>query len=157
MGEERKLRTIALPSHPDNFEKDEERRKKMLNLWTGNKRKAIHQEMSDALKNQPYPVLEIDETDTKPCPKCGGDCIDQLRKLLKEPLGEEWAGKPFSDLHKRIQELMHRSVWTHELAYPDMLLEEAICGKKGEAFGKSLTEIAKTKSVIICSYEGKVE
>ena len=31
---------------------------------------------------------------------------------------------PFSDLRQRIEELAGRSVWTHELAHPDQIIEE---------------------------------
>lgn len=38
-----------------------------------------------------------------------------------------WLGPlevPFHDVHKRIEDLMQRPVWTHELAFPDSLLSE---------------------------------
>ena len=31
--QKRRMRVIALPSHPDHFEKDEERRRRMWALW----------------------------------------------------------------------------------------------------------------------------
>ena len=32
-GEERRIRTIAIPSHPDHFEDDMERRRRIKNIW----------------------------------------------------------------------------------------------------------------------------
>jgi hypothetical protein len=35
---------------------------------------------------------------------------------------------PFADLHKRIEDLVGRPVWTHELANPDLLAKEIETG-----------------------------
>ena len=71
--------------------------------------------------------------------------IERLRKLMEEPQPK---GTTFSDVHKAIESIMERPVWTHEMAFPEMLYEEIRNGHVGETFGKSLQEIAKTKPVI---------
>ena len=63
MGEERKVRHIAIPSHPDNFERDEERRKKMAALW-------------------------VDKP--KPCPECGGEMHADTITDLDEVTHRVW-------------------------------------------------------------------
>lgn len=55
----------------------------------------------------------------------------------------------FGEIHKKIEEIMERSVLTHEFAFPQMLYEEINNGNKGEAFVKSMNELSKTKKVII--------
>ena len=60
--------------------------------------------------------------------------------------------KTFSDLHKRIEELVGRPVWTHEIVFPELLYEEIRSGKRGNPFGKSLveaTELTKGKKAFI--------
>ena len=70
--------------------------------------------------------------------------IERLRQLLEEP-----CYKPFDEVHKEVEALMGRPVWTHEFAFAQMLYDELRSGRKGEAFGKSLEEIAKKKPVLI--------
>lgn len=77
--------------------------------------------------------------------------IKELQRLFTTPENQlrPKEFKTFDDLHKRIEELVGRPVWTHEMAYPEMLYEEIQNGRIGEAFGKSLREISKTKPIII--------
>jgi hypothetical protein len=70
--------------------------------------------------------------------------IERLKRILEEPLD-----RPFDEAHREVEELMGRPVWTHEFAFPEMLYEELRSGRRGEAFGKSLEEIAKTKPVLV--------
>lgn len=48
----------------------------------------------------------------------------------------EWWGSmltiPFSDLHKRIEELAGRSVWTHELANPEQIIAAIRSGQQAK-------------------------
>lgn len=71
--------------------------------------------------------------------------IKELKRLFTTPEDQlrPKEFKTFSDLHKRIEELVGRPVWTHEMAFPAMLYEEIRTGKKGSAFGKSLVEATK--------------
>ena len=55
----------------------------------------------------------------------------------------------FGHSHEVIEKIMGRPVWTHEMAFPEMLYKELENGKTGEAFSKSLSKIAETKPVII--------
>lgn len=48
----------------------------------------------------------------------------ELRKLLEEPLAV-----PFPEAHKRIEELVGRPVWTHEMATPESLYDEIMTVK----------------------------
>jgi hypothetical protein len=72
--------------------------------------------------------------------ECCPDCMEALanRRNPDEMTGEEraaefrWWGDiltvPFSDLHQRIQELVGRPVWTHEMAGKaavELLIDEA--------------------------------
>jgi len=77
------------------------------------------------------------------------DRVEQIQKLLCEKLGPEWEGKTMGDLHEKIEELMGRPTWTHEMAYPEMLIEELRNGKPMDAFKKSVEAIAREKPVIM--------
>lgn len=72
--------------------------------------------------------------------------IEALHKLLEEPVPKNTS---FSEIHKKIEKIMGRAVWTHEMAFPEMLYNELKQKTKGSAFAKSLQEIAKTKPVMI--------
>jgi len=62
---------------------------------------------------------------------------------------------PFSDLHLWITELMGRDVWTHELAYPEQLVEEL---RNGEHVGMAdvLAKLPWDKPVLLVG-DGNVE
>ena len=57
--------------------------------------------------------------------------------------------KTFQEIGKKLQEIMGRPVWSHELAFVDMLIEEIKSEKKFEAMTKSVNEIAKEKPTLI--------
>lgn len=73
--------------------------------------------------------------------------IAELKRILTTP-ADQLEFKTFDEIHKRIEEIMERPVWTHEMAFLDMLIEEIELDRKGETFLRSLREIAKTKPVI---------
>jgi hypothetical protein len=64
----------------------------------------------------------------------------------------EWWGSmltiPFSDLHKRIEELAGRSVWTHELANPEQIIAEIRSGQQA-TMGDVLDKIPASKRIIV--------
>ena len=72
-----------------------------------------------------------------------------LQALLCEPLGPEWTGKTFGDVHEKVEQVMCRPTWTHEMAYPEMLIEELRNGKPMDVFKKSVEAIAREKPVIM--------
>ncbi len=51
--------------------------------------------------------------------KCGNEKKERLRHIFATPVN-----RPFSEIHKEIEEIMGRSVWTHELAMPQALYDE---------------------------------
>ena len=64
--------------------------------------------------------------------------IERLMEMTGEQLNAEGLFT-FSDLHKRLEELMQRPVWTHELARPQWLADEIRSGKQAnmdEIIGK---------------------
>jgi hypothetical protein len=64
----------------------------------------------------------------------------------------EWWGSiltiPFANLHQRIEELVGRSVWTHELANPKALIREIRSGQSA-SFGDVLDKIPSGKPIIV--------
>ena len=75
--------------------------------------------------------------------------ISKLKELYSKPLGDEWVGKTYADIKDYVSELMGRSVWTHELAYPNLLISELETGDTGRAFGESLADISSKKPTIL--------
>lgn len=69
--------------------------------------------------------------------------VRELRKLLEESLAV-----PFPEAHKRIEELVGRPVWTHEMATPEYLYDEIMTGDKGQSFRKSTSKLIEGKKVI---------
>lgn len=64
----------------------------------------------------------------------------------------EWWGEiltiPFSDLHQRITELVGRDVWTHELARPDLLIQE-IRAQQPASMADVLDKIPADKRAVV--------
>ena len=79
--------------------------------------------------------------------------VEMLRELLttnaKDGVLETSFGeyRTMGEVFKKMGELVGRPVYTHEAAFPEMLYDEIMSGREGEAFGRSLREIAKTKPV----------
>jgi len=66
---------------------------------------------------------------------------DKLKELWETLETDKYYGKPFGDVIRRVQEIMGRPVWTHEMAFPEHLYEELRSGNKGQAFFEGLREI----------------
>jgi hypothetical protein len=68
----------------------------------------------------------------------------------------EWWGDiltiPFNDLHKRIEELAGRSVWTHELANPKLIIQE-IRSQQPATMSDVLDKLPGDKPIIIIDPE----
>lgn len=91
-----------------------------------------------------------------PCPQC----VDAFatRRDASTMTGDEraaefkWWGNiltiPFSDLHQRIEELVGRPVFTHELASPESLIEEART-QRHISMADVLDKIPRDKQVIV--------
>jgi len=62
--------------------------------------------------------------------------ITELYDLLEKP-----STKSFGEVHKRIEEIMGRPVWTHEIAFPEHLYTELRVNTRGTAFFEGLREI----------------
>ncbi len=64
----------------------------------------------------------------------------------------EWWGSiltiPFDDLHKRIEELAGRSVWTHELAHPEQIIAEIRTGQRA-TLADVLDKIPASKRIVV--------
>lgn len=90
------------------------------------------------------------------CPSCME--AFQNRRDPKEMTPQEradefrWWGDiltiPFNDFHKRVEELVGRSVWTHEFARPDLLIQE-IESQQPATMGEVLDKIPGDKPIII--------
>lgn len=90
------------------------------------------------------------------CPKCVE--FFPLRRNATEMTSEEravelesWMGVleiPFDMLHKRIEELLGRPVWTHELARPEALLEE-IRSSRPATMDEIIEKIPEDKRVVV--------
>lgn len=78
-----------------------------------------------------------------------GGKVEALRRMFYEPIGSEWEGKTIGYVHKKLEEIMGRPVWTHEMGYPEMLIEELRHGKPMDAFRKSVEAIAREKPVVL--------
>ena len=75
--------------------------------------------------------------------------VEEVRKIFFLTDSNEYEGVPFREVHKKLEELMGRPVWTHEFAFPTMLIEELEHGRPMEAFEKSVEAIAREKPVIM--------
>jgi hypothetical protein len=53
-------------------------------------------------------------------------------------------------LQKRVEELVGRSIWSHEFAYPDLLLAEIRSGKPA-SFQDVVEKIPASKRIIVCA------
>jgi len=84
--------------------------------------------------------------------------LKELKQLFSTP-GNQLISvqfKTFSDLHKRIDELVGRPTMTHEFAFPDLLYDEIASGKRGNPLGEALTRataLTKQKKAIIITPE----
>lgn len=56
---------------------------------------------------------------------------------------------PFSIFHKAVEEALGRPVWTHEFAYPEMLLDELYNNKPKPTMEEILNMISESKQIII--------
>lgn len=100
---------------------------------------------------------ELDEY----CPGCLTDF--ETRRDAREMTGEERVAafdaipqiltQPFANIQQRIEELVGRPVWTHELAYLDSLREEILMnytiGDPGNYMERVLEKIPADKQVIV--------
>lgn len=63
-----------------------------------------------------------------------------------------WWGRiltiPFGDLHQRMEELVGRPVFTHELANPDLLIQEIESGESA-SFADVLGKIPSDKQIVV--------
>ena len=79
--------------------------------------------------------------------------VKELKRLLHETPEDQLIPKEFKDFHElweRIDELVGRSTYTHELAFPDLLYEEILTGKRpdpGIAIAKAI-KLTKSKQGI---------
>ena len=98
--------------------------------------------------------------------KCCSQCVSDWnnRKAADEMTPQERADEyqmycdnvltiPFGDLHTRIEELVGRPVWTHELARPEWLVKEILSGKQA-SFGDVVGKISKGKGIIVVAHDG---
>ncbi len=101
------------------------------------------------------------------CHMCGNKCRSwcqvctlafEKRRPVAEMSVEErvdelrmWAGPleiEFANLHKRIEELMGRSVWTHEMAYFDSLVAELRSGAQAN-IADVINKIPADKLIVV--------
>lgn len=62
-----------------------------------------------------------------------------------------WGGVveiPFHLVHKRIEELVGRSVWTHEMAQLDMLVDEILAGEPA-SLSDVLNKVPSEKTIVV--------
>ena len=59
---------------------------------------------------------------------------------------------PFDKIHQRIEELVGRPVWTHEIGWPELLVEE-IRSQKPASFEDVLAKVPTDKRVIVVMRE----
>lgn len=89
----------------------------------------------DAFKKRlPVTELSIDER------------VAQLQRLMGQ------LTIPFPDVHEWITELMGRDVWTHEIAYPEQLIEELRSGDE-IGIGDVIAKLPWDKPVIVTDGE----
>lgn len=55
---------------------------------------------------------------------------------------------PWEMLHQRVEELVGRSVWSHEFAYPDLLAKEIRSGEHA-SFDEALGKIPAEKTIVV--------
>lgn len=96
---------------------------------------------------------------------CCPDCVEAFanRRDAKTMTPQEradefrWWGSiltiPFGDLQQRIEELVGRSVWTHELASPDRLIQE-IERQQPASFSDVLGKIPDHVQTIVVAVDG---
>lgn len=91
-----------------------------------------------------------DDLDQRPAPEAmsGDERAEEVRSLMEEP-----NAYIFSEVHRRMESLVGRSVWTHEMARSEHLIAEARTWKhpadlEAHVIG-SLDQIAGTKPVLI--------
>lgn len=60
---------------------------------------------------------------------------------------------PFPMIHKRMEELAERPVWTHELARPDLIRDQILGKRDWKGPPESFVEIAPDKDVIVTVLE----
>ena len=71
--------------------------------------------------------------------------VKELERLLTTPEDQLRPSefKTFQELWERVDELVGRPILSHEFAFPELLYEEILSGKKGLNFGKSIIEATK--------------
>lgn len=97
---------------------------------------------------------------TTACPRCTEEWEnrrDAAEMTADERLAEFQSWRPvleidFDKLHKRIEELVGRPVWTHELARPELLDHEIATGEQPGMEGV-LAKLPADKSVIVVEGE----
>lgn len=85
--------------------------------------------------------------------------IKELKRLFTTPENQlrPKEFKTFSDLHKRIDELVGRPTMTHEFAFPELLYKEIESGKPSNPLGEALiraTKLTKEKKAFIVAPSG---
>lgn len=60
---------------------------------------------------------------------------------------------PFDLIHKRMEELAERPVWTHELARPDLIRDQILGKRDWKGPIGSFEEIAPDKEIIVVSLD----
>ena len=66
---------------------------------------------------------------------------DKVKELWETLETDKHHGKTFGAVHKIVEEIMGRPVWTHEFAFPEHLYDELRSGNKGQSFFEGLREI----------------
>lgn len=76
--------------------------------------------------------------------------VTELRRVLNHPVTV-----PFDLIHKHVEDLMGRGVWTHEFALPDELIREmeGLVGQPAPGALEKLERIAPGKPVIVVETE----
>lgn len=76
------------------------------------------------------------------------DRAEALRFMLEEPAHPDTHPMTFDGMHKRVEELMERPVWTHEIAYPEYLYHEILTGQR-PTFEGVLAKLPHDKPVVV--------
>lgn len=87
--------------------------------------------------------------------------LKELKRLFTTPEDQlrPKEFKTFTELHKRIDELVGRPTMTHELAFPELLYKEIESGQRENPLGETLvkaTKLTKSKKAFIIT-PSKVE
>jgi hypothetical protein len=70
-------------------------------------------------------------------------------QIVRMQLFNDFLAVPFDVFHEAIEDVLGRSVWTHEFAYRDELIKEYLKEKEPPTFEEIINLIPKDKRIIV--------